>query len=153
MIPWSYSNKKKASQIKTILMTAGGLVLIAITILLLFGVFSWAVSLIVLFFISIVLTWMLNFNFVRLFIENDKVIIRYYALFTIDRKYSSIEFPINSLEKVVVKQYFLGLKWDLQIAVRLKQGVAVYPPVSLSALSFNERKYLLTKLKQFEKII
>jgi hypothetical protein len=89
----------------------------------------------------------LNFNFVRIILENDKLIIRYYALYTVDRSYESIEFPVQSLRKAVVKKYLFGLKWDLLLTVRLKQGMASYPPVCLSAVPFRERKRIVNTIK------
>lgn len=85
----------------------------------------------------------LNFNFVRVQIENGKIIIRHYALYAVDRDYESIEFPVASLRHVRVKKYYLGLKWDLHLTVKLKQGLASYPPVCLSAVPSQERKKLV----------
>ena len=69
--------------------------------------------------------------------------IRFYSLFAVDRDYESIEFPVASLRRVLVKKYLLGLKWDLHLFVKLKQGMASYPPICLSAIPFGERKKIV----------
>ena len=93
------------------------------------------------------LTRILNFNFVGIQIENEKIIIRYYALYAVDRSYESIEFPVGALRNVKVKKYLFGLKWDLHLDVKLKQGMASFPAVCLSAIPFRDRRELVDELK------
>jgi hypothetical protein len=85
---------------------------------------------------------------VRFQLENNKVQIRYYALFSVDRSYESVEFPTVSLRQVKVKKYLFGLKWDLHLTVKLKQGMASYPAICLSAIPFGERKNIVEELRE-----
>ena len=46
---------------------------------------------------ALVLIRILNLSFVRIQHENNKLMIRFYSLFAVDRNYESIEFPVASL--------------------------------------------------------
>ena len=91
---------------------------------------------------------MLNFQYVRIMDENNRLIIRYYSVFSVNRQYESIEFPIGSLRNVEVVKFFFGLKWDVRFTVRIKQGMADYPPVCFSAIPLGERKKLVNSLRR-----
>lgn len=138
-----YNNKKYLSLLKKIQLISGISILIAISVNIWFEQYRIVVILGIFLLLMTIFTRALNYNFVRVQIENGKVIIRHYALYAVDRDYESIEFPIASLRYVKVKKYFFGLKWDLHLTVKLKQGLASYPPVCLSAVPSSERIKLL----------
>ena len=102
----------------------------------------------VLLILLLVLIRVLNFNFIRIQADTSKLIVRYYSLYSIDRSYESIEFPAGSLRRVKVKKYLFGLKWDLYLTVKLKQGMADYPAVCLSAVPGKERRRVLAGLNE-----
>ncbi len=124
-------------------MISGVLFLLAITAAILLEQFILVLVLSGIFIFSLVLIRVLNFNFVRFQLENGRIIIRYYSLYAVERNYESIEFPVASLRYVKVKKYLFGLKWDLHLTVKLKQGIATYPAVCLSAIPKGERKKIL----------
>ncbi len=99
------------------------------------------------FILSLVFIRTLNFNFVRFQLENSKIIIRYYSLYAVERSYESIEFPVASLRQVKTKKYFFGLKLDLFLTVKLKQGIATYPVVCLSAVPLGERRKMVEAIE------
>lgn len=138
-----YNNKKFLSFLKKIQLFTGISLLLAMTVAILFEHFVLVLVLGVVLMLMLILIRILNFNFVRIQLENERLIIRYYSLYSVDRDYESIEFPVHSLRKVTVKKYLFGLKWDLRLTVRLKQGMADYPPVCLSALPYEERRKLV----------
>jgi hypothetical protein len=113
------------------------------TVVIFLQQFEILFSLAALLIVILVLNRILNFSFMRIQLENNFVIIRYYSLFAFERDYQSIEFPVASLRQVMVKKYLFGLKWDLHLTVKLKQGLANYPPVCLSAVPFSDREKLV----------
>ena len=142
-----YNNKKYLSSLKIRLMISGLVLLLAMSAAIFLQRFD-IVLILSLFFIAIlILTRILNFSFVRIQQENNQLMFRFYSLFAVDRDYESIEFPVSSLRYVTVKKYLLGLKWDLHLTVKLKQGMASYPPISLSAIPFGDRKKLVEMIK------
>jgi len=142
-----YSNKKYLSHLKTSLMVAGLMLLVSMSATIYFQNFELLIVLSVLLIALLVLNRVLNFCFVKVQLAGSKMTIRYYSLFATDRNYELIEFPVSSLRKVTVKKYLFGLKWDLYLTVRLKQGMAGYPAICLSAVPFSERRNLVNALK------
>jgi len=134
-----YNNKKYLSFLKRVQLVAGVVLLLAITAAILLENFLMVAYLASGLVLLLVFMRLLNYNFVRLQLENGKLIIRYYPLYSVDRSYESVELPVVSLRYVAVKKYFLGLKWDLHLTVKLKQGLASYPPICLSAIPFPDR--------------
>ncbi len=134
--------------LKQVQLISGVAILLAISVTIWLEQYRIVVILGILLLLMTLLARVLNYNFVRVQIENGKLIIRHYALYSVDRDYESIEFPIASLRHIKVKKYFFGLKWDLHLTVKLKQGLASYPPVCLSAVPFSERKKILNAINE-----
>lgn len=86
-----------------------------------------------------------NLCYVFFSTENERVLIKYYPVFSILKKeYDSIEFPQKTLVGFKIEKS-LGFS-DLQIAIKTKRGIAEYPSISLSALSKNEIEQIKTAL-------
>jgi hypothetical protein len=143
-----YNNKKWLSLLKRIQLTSGVLLLIAIAVAIILEQWILVTCLGSFLLLMSILIRMLNFSFVRIQLDSTKLIIRYYSLYAIDREYESIEFPIASLRYVKIKKYLFGLKWDLHLTVKLRQGMASYPAICLSAVPFADRKVLVDALKE-----
>jgi hypothetical protein len=65
----------------------------------------------------------------------DRLIIRYYPLRIINQKKNAIEINKKAFVKFETVKFFWGLHEKLIIYQRLKNGVAKYPAVSLSAVN------------------
>jgi len=142
-----YSNKKQLSLLKKIQLISGVVLLLAMALAIYLEHFMLLFVLGSLLILLLILVRIINFNYVRIQVENNRVILRYYPLYSTDRIYESIEFPIASLKKAEVRKYLIGLKWDLHLTVKLKQGLASYPPVCLSAIPLKKRKILVTAIQ------
>lgn len=139
----TYNNKKNLSFLKKWLLFSGLALLLVMMVMIFIEQYEILLSLSILLVISLIFNRVLNFSFVRIQLENNLLIIRHYSLFSVERDYQSIELPVSSLRYVVVKKYLFGLKWDLHLTVRLKQGLASYPPVCLSAIPSIDREKLV----------
>lgn len=138
-----YNNKKPLSNLKKCLLYSGLALLLVMIAMFFLEQFEILFSLSILLILTLIFNRMLNFSFVRIVLENNYLIIRHYSLFALERNYESIEFPVASLRYVTVKKYLLGLKWDLHLTVKLKQGLAKYPPVCLSAIPYPDRMQIV----------
>ncbi len=143
-----YNNKKHLAFLKNSLMISGLVLLLTMSVAIFFQQFEIVLVLACLLIAGLVLNRILNFNYVRFQLENSKVLIRYYALFSVDRSYESIDFPADSLRQVKVKEYVFGLECELYLTVKLKQGMASYPAICLSAFPFGERKQIVEELRE-----
>ncbi|MEI6274982.1 MAG: hypothetical protein WCP08_03280 [Prolixibacteraceae bacterium] len=138
-----YNNKKPLSFLKKWLLFSGLTLLMIMIATIFLEQFELLFSLSFLLIIALIFNRMLNFSFVRIQLENNYLIIRHYSLFAVERNYESVEFPVASLRHVTVKKYLFGLKWDLLLTVKLKQGLASYPPICLSAIPFADREKIV----------
>lgn len=141
-----YNNKKQLKFLKNSLMVSGIILLLALAVLIYIQQFGLVIVLSSVLLTALILNRILNFNYVRIQMDSNRIQIRYYSLFSADRNYEAIDFPSASLRKVTVKKYLLGLKWDLHLSVQLKQGLAHYPPVCLSAIPFKTREKIMAEL-------
>jgi hypothetical protein len=138
-----YNNKKPLAFLKKWLLFSGLALLLIMIIMIFLEQFEILLSLSIFLILMLIFNRMLNFSFVRIQLENSFLIIRHYSLFAVERNYESIEFPVASLRLVTVKKYLFGLKWDLHLTVKLKQGLASYPPICLSAIPFTDREKII----------
>ncbi len=83
--------------------------------------------------------------------EGDKLIFRYFSLSIFNRMKSSIEIPKNEFEKYDISKSAYGMKEKIIFFRKTKQGIAKYPPVSITALSKQEKEKLLNTLKRYVK--
>jgi hypothetical protein len=85
--------------------------------------------------------------------ENNRILLRYYKAITFTRpKYNEIEFPVDVLGKAVFEDSMFGKLSDVTLLIKTKKGVAEYPSVSLSALSYEDRQKLASSLNtRFQK--
>lgn len=143
-----YSNSENVKRLKAWLMISGLVCLAAMTVLIFIENFVVLAIFAGVFLLAFLIVAMLNFQYIRIMEEKNKLILRYYSIFSLDRTYQAIEIPIEYLRKVEVFKLLFGLKWDLRFTVRIRQGIADYPPVSLSAVPFKDRKKVIEQLKQ-----
>jgi hypothetical protein len=99
-------------------------------------------------FISCVwFTLSLNFNYIIFKETDNSIIFRYYPLHPFHDKFKSIEIPKNKLSHIVIKESVFGLKSSLELYQITNQGIAKYPPLSISALK-KEQKSIIFELCQ-----
>ncbi len=143
-----FNNSKPVKKLRIIFLVMGLGLLFAVAGLIFFSLFTAGVLLAAFFLLAMLLIAILNFQYVRITIDNQKIILRYYSIFAVDRMFRMFEFPIGQLHKVEVRKYLLGLKWELRLTVRVKKGLADYPWISLSAIPFRIRARLINALNE-----
>jgi hypothetical protein len=143
-----FSNEKGVRKLRVVLLIIGVCWLLSIAVFIFVEMFLSSVISAGLFLVAVFTVALLNFKYVNIKIERNKLIIRYYSIFSVDRLFQMFEFPVDLLRNVEVRQHFLGLKWDLRFTVRVRKGLADYPWISLSSIPFRERSNLILELKK-----
>ncbi|NOQ23975.1 MAG: hypothetical protein GQ564_01315 [Bacteroidales bacterium] len=101
-----------------------------------------------LYILYVIYTYVMNYNFFSYNNDGNNLIIRFVSLRPFDNKKRAIEVNKNDFVGYKIKSSLFNLKQDLVIKIKTKNGIANYPPISISALSFNHRKVLEDSLSQ-----
>lgn len=81
-----------------------------------------------------------DYQFIEFSDEDGKVLLRYFKAVSFGSKaYHSIEFPQAILQNAHFENSVFGKLSDLTLIVRTKRGIAEYPSISLSAVTFDDR--------------
>ncbi len=98
-----------------------------------------------------------NYNYLYFNDESDKLVLRFFAPNFFTSKKNSIEIPKREFAGYTYSRFSWATGRKSVLTRRTSKGIASYPPVSITALSNNEKNSLLLtleKLKQAnEKII
>jgi hypothetical protein len=81
----------------------------------------------------------------------SKLIIRYYSLAPLNKKQNSIEIRKDTLYKFEMINKALGFRRYLVVYAKTPQGLAKYPPVSISLLDTDQRRDLTTAISLYSK--
>ena len=130
------------------LLIIGACWLLLMAVFIFIGMFTTLAILAGLFLVVLLLIALINFQFVRIIVEKNKLIVRYYSIFSVERKFQTFDFPVDQLRNVEVNKHLLGLKWNIRFTVRVQKGLADYPRISLSAVPFRKRSILVEELKK-----
>jgi hypothetical protein len=143
-----FSNDKSVRRLRLGFLILGISWLLTIAFLILLEMFGTSVIMAGLFLVAVFTVALLNFQYIRISVEKNRMIVRYYSLFSVDRLFQMFEFPVEQLRGIETRKYFFGLKQELRLTVRVRKGLADYPWVSLSAVPIRERTQLILELKK-----
>ena len=91
-----------------------------------------------------------NYNYIYYSDESDKIILRYFSPGIFTSKKNSIEIPKKDFAGYQLNAFFMRYRETLTLLKHSGKNIAKYPPVSITALSPDEREsliYSLNKLK------
>ncbi len=142
-----FCNEEGIKKLRMFLLISGIVSLLSMAVLVVFELFTVMIILAAVFLIIVLVINLLNFQYVKITEERNRLVVRYYSVFAFERSFETFEFSIAQLRNVVVTKYFLGLKWDITFTIRVQKGLAEYPPVSFSAIPFGKRSKLVKQLK------
>lgn len=143
-----FCNEKGVKKLRMFLLITGASSFLTMAVLVIFELFTAMLILAAIFLTTVLVINLLNFQYVKISEERNKLVVRYYSIFSYERSFETFEFPVANLRNIGVKKYFLGLKWDVIFTIRVQRGLADYPPVSFSAVPFNKRSKLISELKK-----
>ncbi len=144
----NFNNKAGVKRIRITLLIIGICWLLGMSVLIFMEKFTALAILAGLFFVFALLIALLNFQFVKITLANNRLIVRYYSVFSVDRLFQMFDFPVGQLHNVEVNKHFMGLKWTVRFTVRVQKGLADYPPVSFTAIPFHKRSELVMELRK-----
>lgn len=85
--------------------------------------------------------------------EDPKVIsIKFYAMTSLFPKYNMIKIPKDKLYKFEINKAFVNQRDELVLYQKMKEGIAKYKPVSISALNKKHKKQIIDALNSYAKI-
>ncbi len=142
-----FSNSKEVKKLRRALMIIAACCFLIMAVLGFLALFTLLVIFGTLFIMAVMQIALLNFQYVKISVEKNRLIVRYYSIFSFERSFQTFDFPVMQLRQVAVNKYFLGLKWDIRFTIKVQKGLADYPPISLSALPVSKRARLVETLK------
>ncbi len=92
-----------------------------------------------------------NYNYIYFNDESDKIVLRYFPPTRFNSKKNSIEIPKKDFAGYNLKSFFMRYRESIILYRRSGKGLAKYPPVSITALSNEERNSLLFALNELKK--
>jgi hypothetical protein len=92
-----------------------------------------------------------NYNYIYFSDESDKIILRYFSPNIFTSKKNSIEIPKKEYAGYKLESFFMRYREKITLLRRTGRGIAKYPPVSITALSLNEREMLLRTLNEWKR--
>ena len=92
-----------------------------------------------------------NFFYIFYNDEGDRLILRFFSMSYFARKKSSIEVKKSEIAGFKIEQNLFGLREDLILYQKTRTGQAKYPPVSITALTKEEKQKLIASLSHYGK--
>ena len=92
-----------------------------------------------------------NYHYIYYNDDSDKIVLRYFAPTWFTSKKNSIEIPKKDFAGYKLNSFFLRYRENIVMFRNSGKGVAKYPPVSITALSNEERLRLLMSLNNLKK--
>ncbi|HAF28279.1 MAG TPA: hypothetical protein DCG75_04440 [Bacteroidales bacterium] len=102
-----------------------------------------------LYILYVVYAYLSNYNYFVFNDEGEKLTFRFASLRPFDNKKQAIEIPKTSFKGYKFKNSFFKLRQEIILHVKTNNGIASYPPISIRALSINQRKMLVSSLNQY----
>ena len=148
-------NIKNARRIKAIFVFIPLVFVISVVALLLLNI-NWGFWLIlaiaILMILLFIIVSIMQYNYFFCEIDKDKMIFKFHGLGPMNKEYKTIKIHPNHFKTFQINHRFFGLVEQLVLFVVVKNNqVAKYPPISISALSTEEKENLKKELSLFEK--
>ena len=113
------------------------------------GKAAWIIILTVCFIIIMVIPVIMNFQYILFSDDGDTIIFRYYTTGLFSGNKNSVEIEKRTFSGFTVDKGFLGLIQSVTLYQRMKEGVAKYPPIFISALKRKDRETVLESLTSY----
>jgi hypothetical protein len=109
----------------------------------------WTILLTICFLIIIFLPVLINYQYIYFSDEGDIIIFRYYSAGFLEGKKNSVEIGKRSFSGFTHDRKFFGLIQCITLYQRMKEGVAKYPPIYISALKRQDKDNILESLNSY----
>ncbi len=108
--------------------------------------YYWAVVVAAIYILQNIYEYLKDYKYIYFSDEEGKLVLKYVSLRPFSNKKYSIEINKNDLYSYKIKHFPFNFKQELILFVHTPQGIAKYPPISISALyekEFNQMKKIL----------
>jgi hypothetical protein len=109
----------------------------------------WTIIFTACFLIIIFLPVLLNYQYIYFSDEGDSIIFRYYSAGLFEGKKNSVEIGKKTFSGFTFDKKFFGLVQSITLYQRLKEGIAKYPPIFISALKHQDKESILQSLNSY----
>jgi hypothetical protein len=106
----------------------------------------WTVILVAVYLFVAFLPMFLNYQYISFSDDGEKIVFRYFSAGMLGGRKNSVEITKKSFSGYKTDSRFFGLIHSITLFQQLKEGVAKYPPVYISALTRKERARILRSL-------
>lgn len=110
--------------------------------------YSWAIIISLIYLGQNIFEYLKNYNYIYYNDENNKILFRYVPLRPFNNKRYSIEIEKEKFHGYKIKRPTI-FKQEIVLYVKTPQGIAKYPPISISALNEEECNRLKKALNQY----
>lgn len=115
--------------------------------------FAWTLLILIIFLLIIFIPVVLNYQYINFSDEGEKITFRYYSTGIIPGNKNSVEINKKTFSGFTLEKKLFGLSQCIILYQRLKEGVAKYPAIYVSALKREEKARILKSLSSFAPII
>jgi hypothetical protein len=107
-----------------------------------------AMAAVCLYILGYIFSYLRNINYLYFNNNSSKLIIRYYSLKPLSSEQNSLELNKTDFQKFEMIDKLWGLQKYLIVYQRTSQGIAKYPPISISILKKTDRDKLVRELSR-----
>jgi hypothetical protein len=110
---------------------------------------AWTLILVTIYLFIVFLPMFLNYQFISYSDDGEKIVLRYFSTGMVGGKKNSVEIDKKVFAGYETATRYFGLIQSITLFQQLKEGIAKYPPVYISALSREERKKVFRSLNYY----
>jgi len=110
---------------------------------------AWTVILAVCYVVFVFLPMYLNYQYIYFSDDGNNIVFRYFNAGILGGKKNSVEIGKKAFSGYKLEKKLFGLSQSIILYTQLRQGVAKYPPIHISALKKEERNKILRVLNAY----
>ena len=110
---------------------------------------TWLILATFIFLIIILIPIVLNYQYIFFTDEGNILVFRYYSTGLVTGNKNSVEIEKRSFSGFTIDKSLFGLIQSITLYQRMKEGVAKYPPIHISALKPREREEIIKTLTSY----
>jgi hypothetical protein len=109
----------------------------------------WTIMLVLIWAVLAILPMVLNYQFISYSDDGEFIIFRYFMAGIVGGKKNSVEINKSTFSGYKIESRFFGLIQSIILSQKIRQGIAKYPPIHISALSGEEKSKIIKSLNTF----
>lgn len=110
---------------------------------------TWLMLATLIFLIILLIPIVLNYQYIFFTDEGNMLVFRYYSTGLVTGNKNSVEIEKRTFSGFTIDKSLFGLIQSITLYQRMKEGVAKYPPIHISALKPREREEIIKTLTSY----